>query len=83
MSMTFRILCFIDRKSLKKRGFLEQGQTQDLQDFAEGPVETQFTFHDRDQDVDADCDPNLRLHGVRTGAVEGFDSQVLLDPFEK
>ena len=32
MSITFRSLCWIDRKSLKKRGFLEQGQTQDLQE---------------------------------------------------
>ena len=58
MSITFRIMCFVDRKSLKKRGFLEQGQAQDLQDFAEGPVEAQFAFHDRDQEVDADRDPN-------------------------
>lgn len=33
--------------------------------------------------VNAHCDPDLGAHGVVTGAVEGFDSEVLLDPFEE
>ena len=83
MANTFGILFFFDRKSLRKRGFLEQSQTQNLQDFAEWPIDAQFAFDDRDQNVDADRNPDLRLHGVRTGAVEGFDPQVLFDPFEE
>ena len=38
---------------------------------------------DGEQDVNADRDPNLGLHGVRGGAVEAFDAEVLLDPFEE
>ena len=83
MTITFRIVFCFDRKSLRKRGFLEQSQTQDLQNFAERPIDAQFAFDDRDQDVDADRDPNLRLHGVRIVAVEGFDPQILFDPFEE
>lgn len=33
--------------------------------------------------VNADRDPDLGAHGVLAGAVEGFDSEVLLDPFEE
>ncbi len=35
------------------------------------------------QHVSADCYPNLRLHRVLAGAVEHFDAQMLLDPFEE
>ena len=34
-------------------------------------------------DVNADRDPDLGLHGIGAGGVEGFDPQVLLDPFEE
>ena len=34
-------------------------------------------------EVNADRDPDLGLHGIGAGAVEGFDPQVLLDPFEE
>ncbi len=47
MAITFRILFCFDRKSLGKRGFLEQSQTQDLQNFAERPIDAQFAFDDR------------------------------------
>ena len=50
MLITFRILLCFERKSLEKRGSLEQGETQNLQDFGQRPVETQFAFHDCDQD---------------------------------
>ena len=39
--------------------------------------------NDGDQHVNGDGDPDLGLHRVLAGAVEGFDSQVLLDPFEQ
>ena len=34
-------------------------------------------------EVNADGDPDLGLHCVGAGAIEGFDSQVLFDPFEE
>ena len=42
-----------------------------------------YSSVDGDQDIDADGDPDLSLHGVLGGAVEGFDAQVLFDPFEE
>ena len=34
-------------------------------------------------EVNADRDPDLGAYGVLTGAVKGFDAEVLLDPFEE
>lgn len=36
-----------------------------------------------DQRMSAHCNPNLCRHRVLAGAVESFDSQMLLDPFEE
>jgi len=36
-----------------------------------------------DEKVDDDGDPDLDLHGVGRGAVEGLDPQMTLDPFEE
>lgn len=83
MAITFRVPFLFDRKSLRKQGFLKQSQTQDLQNFTERPIDAQFAFDDRHQDVDADRDPNVRLHGVRIVAVSSFDPQILFDPFEE
>jgi len=68
---------------VKKLGFLEEGETQDLQNVVEAPFELEFLFHDRHEDVDTDGNPDLCFHGVLGGAVEAFDTQVLLDPFEE
>jgi hypothetical protein len=46
-------------------------------------LQAEFFVNDRDQDVDAHCNPYLRLHGVIAGAKEMFDSKVLLDPLEE
>jgi hypothetical protein len=35
------------------------------------------------EDINGHGDPDLSLHRVLAGAVEGHDSQVLLDPFEE
>src|SRR4051794_25272726 len=40
-------------------------------------------FDDGDQQVDGDCDPDLRLHRVLGGAEERLDAEMLLDPFEE
>jgi hypothetical protein len=43
----------------------------------------QFLFDDGYEDVNRDSDPDLRLQGIDRSAVELFDAQVLLDPFEE
>ena len=45
--------------------------------------EFQLLFQDGDQDIDADSNPNLGANGIVGGAVEGLDSEVLLDPLEE
>jgi hypothetical protein len=45
--------------------------------------EAQPFADDRHQHIDGDGDSDLSLHRVVAGAVEGFDAQVLLDPFEQ
>ena len=45
--------------------------------------EFELLFQDRDQDVHADSNPDLGADGIVGGAVEGLDSQVLLDPLEE
>jgi len=54
-----------------------------LQNVVQAPFDPQFLFDDGDKHVDADRDPDLRLHGIVGRAVESFDSQMLLDPFEE
>jgi hypothetical protein len=71
------------REHLKNRGFLEQGDAQDLQDFVKAPWDAKFLFQNGCQHLDADGDPNLSLHRVLGIPVEGFDSQMLLDPLEE
>lgn len=46
-----------------------------------GQIQALFGYSN--QHVSADCYPNLRLHRVLAGAVEHFDSQMLLDPLEE
>lgn len=85
MVTTISVFCrdFFARKCLKNRSFLEKADAQNLQNFVQTPVELKFLLDDGDQDVDADGDPDLRLHSVRGGAVKRLDAQVLLDPFEE
>ncbi len=40
-------------------------------------------FHDGDQDVHRDGDPDLRLDGILAGAVEPLDPKMLVDPLEE
>lgn len=70
-------------EGLKQRGFLEQGEAEDLQNVGQAPFDPQFLFHDGHEHVDTDGDPDLRLHGIVACAVESFDSQMLLDPLEE
>ena len=43
----------------------------------------QAFFQEGDEQINGDGTPDLRAHGVGTGAVKGFDAQLLLDPFEE
>ena len=43
----------------------------------------QAFFQNGDEQVNGDGAPDLSAHGVRTRTVEGFDAQMLLDPFEE
>jgi hypothetical protein len=61
----------------------EKCEAEDLQDFAEAPFQPEFFLDDRDEYVNADRDPHLNLHRVVARPVEGFDMQILFDPFEK
>ena len=54
-----------------------------MQNVVEAAVDPQFLFHDGHQHVHADGNPELGLHRVFAGAVEGFDPQMLLDPLEE
>ena len=40
-------------------------------------------FEDGKQQVDADGHPNLHFDGIGRGAVEGLNTEMLLDPFEQ
>ena len=77
------IWCDWGAEGRENRGFFEQGDAEDLQDFGEAAVDGEFLFDDGNQHVHADCDPHLSLHRIVAGAIESFDSQMLLDPLEK
>ena len=79
----FGIWCNWLAESSEKRGFLEQGEAEDLQNFVEAAVNPQFLFHNGHKDIHADGNPDLGFHRVVAGAVKGFDSQMLFDPFEE
>ncbi len=60
--------------SLQKRRFLEQSETQNLQNSVQAQIDLEFLFDNRDQDVGANGNPDLRLHGIVGRTTKGFDS---------
>jgi hypothetical protein len=72
-----------DRKQRFCWGFLENRHAQDLHHGVKIDLQLQSLVRDKRRQIDADGDPDLRLHGVVAGAVKGFDPQMLLDPFEE
>ena len=70
-------------KSLQKRGFLEDGNTDDLENFVEASAQIELLLHNRDEQVDGYRDPDLSLQRVWGGSVEHLDAQMLFDPFEE
>ena len=83
MASPLRFCSVFVRQGLKKRGFFKKRETQYLQNLAHASLQPEFFFDDGHEDVDADRNPNLCLHGVFRGPKECLDSQVLLDPFEE
>ncbi len=43
----------------------------------------QTFFQNGDEQINGDGGPDLGAHGVGAGAIKGFDTQMLLDPFEE
>ena len=73
----------IIRKQLIERDFLEDVDAQDLQYSAQTFVDSMNLIETGHHEVNAQGDPDLGAHGVLCGAEEGFDSEVLFDPFEE
>ena len=71
------------KKCLGHRHFFEEGDRENLEQSVEGGVEGEALLNDGNQDVDGNRDPYLRPNRVVRCAVELFDPQMLLDPFEK
>ena len=71
------------RKELYQRGFFEYAHAQNLEDFEETGLAFDLLADDGHQGVNADGDPELGAHRVLRASVEGFNAQVLLNPFEE
>ena len=83
MKLNICVLRHSFRKYLCNRNFLEKYNAENLQDFAQTQLDFQFLLDNRYQNVNADSNPDLSLHRVLGSAEKCFDTQVLLDPFEK
>ena len=70
-------------KQLIERDFLEDVDAQNLQYSAQTFVNSMNLIETGYHEVNTDSDPDLGAYGVLRGAEEGFDAQVLLDPFEE
>lgn len=70
-------------KQLIERDFLKDVDAQNLQYPAQTFVNPMNLIETGHHEVNADSDPDLGAHGVLCCAEEGFDAQVLLDPFEE
>jgi hypothetical protein len=77
------VLQNIFRKYLCNRDFFEKYNAENLQDFAQTQLDSQFLLDNRHQNINADGNPDLSLHRVPGGAEKCFDSQVLFDLFEE
>jgi hypothetical protein len=83
MKLDIFVLQKIFHKYLFNRNFLEKHNAENLQDFAQTQLDFEFLLDNRYQNVNADGNPDLSLHRVFGSTKKCFDSQVLLDPFEK
>ena len=54
-----------------------------MQNFTQASLNVHFFFENCHEDINADGNPDLRLHRVFAGAKKSFDAQILFDPLEK
>ena len=83
MKLAISIMQKMFCKYLFNRNFLEEYNAENLQDFAQAQLDFEFLLDDCDQNVNAYGNPDLGLHRALGGTKKCFDSQTLLDPFEK
>jgi len=65
------------------RVFGEYVYADNLQDTAHALLDSQGLIENGNHQVDADSDPDLRLHGILAEPEERLHAKVLLDPFEE
>ena len=63
--------------------FLEKNDAENLQDFAKTQLDFEFFLENRNKNINADVNPDLSFHCVLGSTKKSFDTQILLDPFEK
>ena len=79
MTLEFFVLRHSFRKYLCNRDFLEKYNAENLQDFTQTQFDFEFFLDNRDQNVNADDNPDLSLHSVLGGAIKRLDTQVLIE----
>ena len=70
-------------KQLMQRRFFKGMDAQKLQGSVQGAGQLELLVEDGDYQADRHGNPDLRLHGVGTGAEEVADAQVAFDPAEE
>lgn len=83
MQTGFIVLTSDARKELYQRGFVEDADAQNLENFEEARFTFNLLSDDGDQCVDAYGNPQLGTHRVFGSPIESFDPQMLLNPFEE
>ena len=68
---------------LLERDFLKHIDLHEMQKVAQRNAHTEFFVSDQSDQVDANGNPDLRLHRIERVAKEVLDHQVLLEPFEE
>ena len=71
------------RKDFIERDLFKRQDRQDLEYRVEWGLDSELLANRRDQHVERDGHPELRLDGILRGAEETLDPQVLFDPLEK
>ena len=80
---SLRDFVVIALKHKRDGGFLEKCGGENLENCVGGMFEVETFFGDGDQGICGHGRPDLDFDGVRRGAKESLDTQVLLDPFEE
>ena len=65
------------------KDLLEKYDAEDLQDFTQTQLDFELFSDNRNQNVNADRNPDLSLDSILACGNKAFDSKVLFDPFEE